>query len=106
MLYRKLINQPILSSSRHDKNSVKTKLKDIALTGYRTYTPPRSVFSDDEFKIIKALKEDNNIVIMKPDKGNGVNKEDYKRKVETILDDNNKFTELHDDPVKLTMKRE
>ena len=46
---------------------------------------------------------------MKPDEGNGVvilNKEDYKRKVETILNDDSKFTELHDDPVKLTMKRE
>ena len=27
---------------------IKTRMKDIALTGFKNYTPPKSIFSDDE----------------------------------------------------------
>jgi hypothetical protein len=40
---------------------IKTWIKDIALMGYKTYIPLKSIFSDDEFKIIEGLQKDNNI---------------------------------------------
>ena len=54
-------------------------------------------------------ENDNSIVIMKPDKGNGVvivNKDDYHKKMDEILADTSKFELLDDDAVKLTIKRE
>ena len=52
---------------------------------------------------------DDSIVIMKPDKGNGVvilNKDEYHKKMDEILADTSKFELLDDDAVKLTLKRE
>ena len=61
---------------------------NVALSGYRNYTAPPFVFSSDEFKVLKNLKNDNSIFIIKPDKGNGVviiNRDDYWSKMESIL---------------------
>ena len=72
----------------------KTRLKNIALSGYRNYTAPPFVFSSDEFKVLKNLKNDNSIFIIKPDKRNGVviiNRDDYWSKMESILSDTNHF---------------
>ena len=82
---------------------------NVALSGYRNYTAPPFVFSSDEFKVLKNLKNDNSIFIIKPDKGNGVviiNRDDYWSKMESILSDTNKFKPLNDDPIKTTFKRE
>jgi hypothetical protein len=65
--------------------------------GYKTYIPPKSIFSDDEFKIIEGLQKDNNIYLIKPDKGNGVviiNRTDYNSRMLNILDDNTKFERI------------
>ena len=46
---------------------------------------------------------------MKPDKGNGVvilDKDDYNKKIDTILADTSKFQLLNEDPVKVTLQRE
>ena len=67
------------------------------------------VFSSDEFKVLKNLKNDNSIFIIKPDKENGdviLNREDYWSKMESILSDTNKFKTLNDDPIKTTFKQE
>ena len=109
LLCGKLYNEPISETSGHDKDFVKTELKDIALTRYRTYSPPKSTLSDDELKIIKRLKADKTIVIVKPDKGNGVvilDRFDYESKMEELSQGTSKFTPLNDDPIKTTMKRE
>ena len=82
---------------------------NVALSGYRNYTAPPFVFSSDEFKVLKNLKNDNSIFIIKPDKGNGVviiNRDDYWSKMESILSDTNKSKPLNDDPIKTTFKRE
>ena len=92
-----------------DKDFVKTRLKNIPLSGLRDYNAPQSVFTPEEFKILKNLKNDNSIFVMKPDKGNGVvilNRYDYYSKMETILDDTSKFKLLEQDPVQMTFKRE
>ncbi len=84
-------------------------LKDIALSGHRSYSRPDFLFSKDDLKTLDDLKKDKNIVIVKPDKGNGVvilDRGDYNRKMEDILRDTTKFERLHVDPVKLTLQRE
>ena len=70
---------------------------------------PQCVFTSEEFKILKNLRNDNSIFVMKPDKGNGVvilNRYDYYSKMETILDETSKFKLLEQDLVQLTFKRE
>ena len=47
-------------------------MKDIALTGFKNYTPPKSIFSDDELKAIKSLHDDETTYLIKPYKGYGV----------------------------------
>jgi hypothetical protein len=84
---------------------VKAKLKDIAHSGYRSYSRPNFIFSKDEIKTLDDLKDDESIIIVKPDKGNGVvilDKNDYNSKMEDILQDTTKFERSMDDPVKLT----
>ena len=50
--------------------------------------------SENESSALHALRKDSNIVISKPDKGNGVgvlNRADYVAKMQAILCDTNKF---------------
>ena len=52
-------------------------------------------------KILKNLHKKNNIVILKPDKGNGVvvlNRADYIEGILNIINDTYKFKELDNDP--------
>ena len=56
--------------------------------------------SENESSALHALREDSNIVISKPDKGNGVvvfNRADYVAKMQTILRDTNKFQPCNND---------
>ena len=106
LLHRKILEDPIAPASGIDKDFVKTRLKNIALSGYRNYTASPFVFSSDHFKVLKNLKNDNSIFIIKPGKGNGVviiNRDDYWSKMESILCDTNKFKPLNDDPIKTTL---
>jgi hypothetical protein len=52
LLHKHVENETISFGSRHTKETVKTKLKDIALSGYHSYLPPQSCFSMEEFKKI------------------------------------------------------
>ena len=57
-------------------------------------------------KILKNLHKNKDIIILKPDKGNGVvilNKIDYVKGINDIINDKNKFKELNNDP---TINRE
>ena len=82
--------------SRVDFNFVKTKLKDIALTSYYSYSPnslPLNI-SGAELSALRNLSKNKDLVIVRPDKGNGVvilNKADYIDKVELLLSDTEKF---------------
>ena len=62
LLHRKILEDPIAPASGIDKDFVKTRLKNIALSGYCNYTAPPFVFSSDEFKVLKNLKNDNSIL--------------------------------------------
>ena len=87
----------------------KAKLKDIAYSGFRSYSRPNALYSQEELNILRDFRNDSNIVIMKPDKGNGVvilDKHDYNKKMDEILSDTSKFELLNDDAIKITLKRE
>ena len=63
----------------------------------------------DQLKALKELSKDENIVILKPDKGNGVvilNKQDYINKVKIILNDSSKFEITNITAIKLVHKLE
>ena len=92
-----------------DIDSIKTRMKDIALTGFKNYTPPKSIFSDDELKVIKSLHDDETIYLIKPAKGNGVviiNSADYKARMQDILSDNTKFNLVYNTKQRETLTKE
>ena len=79
------------------------------MSGFKSHRSPNSVFSEDDLRILKTLKDDPNIVIIEPDKGNGLvilDKLDYNQKMMDILNNSDKFKKLDGDPVKITIKRE
>ena len=63
----------------------------------------------EEYDALKKLSKDKSIVILKPDKGNGVvllNKCDYKNKVHEVLNDPTKFERIHDDALLTILNKE
>ena len=103
----KLKQEPVNIHSGFFPDSIKVKLKDIAYSGFRSYNRPDALYTQEDLNTIKNL--DSSIVIMKPNKGNGViilNKYDYNKKMNAMLSDTLKFELLNDDAIKLTLKRE
>ena len=97
--------------SRVNFNFVKTKRKDIALNSYYSYSPnslPRNI-NRAELSALRNLSKKKDLVIVRPDKGNGVvilNKADYIDKVELLLSDTEKFKLLDYDVLDLCIKCE
>ena len=78
---------------------IKARLQDTALTSYQNFSrgqePPENLTS--EFKALKRLSKNKDIVIQKADKGNTVvilDKCSYISAIEEILNDNSKFSKL------------
>ena len=93
-IHKKLIKEDLFEKSGYFPASVKAKLKDIAYSGCRSYSRPDFLFSKEDIKLLDHLKNDNNIVIVKPDKGNGVvilDRNDYNKKMNDILQDNTRL---------------
>ena len=82
-------------------SSIKPKLLDTALTSYQNFSsernPPENL-THSEFKALKYLSKNKNIVIQKADKDNTVmilEKCSYISAIEEILNDNSKFSKLN-----------
>ena len=109
-LARDLKNRPI-AQDELNFDYVKTRLKSIALASYYGYDFgqfPLNI-SKAELTALKNLSKNRDLVILRPDKGNGVvilNKVYYIQKVETILSDTSKFKKLDCDMLDLCAKRE
>ncbi|XP_069974787.1 uncharacterized protein [Penaeus vannamei] len=61
------------------------------------------------FTSLKSLKDDDNIIITRPDKGRGIvilNKDDYQNKLQSILDDSSKFKRISCDTASYLLKLE
>ena len=109
MFHRSQNNENISLKSGHNKDSLRTKLKDIDLSGFRSYSRLKFIFSKDEIDIINNLKNDQDIFIMRPDKGNGaviIDRSDYYKKMDDILSDTNKFRKLDVDPITHSIRQE
>ena len=86
-----------------DRDYVKCHLKDAYYTHIRSYDFQnyKNILSQQEWSVLRALRQDSTISIMKPDKGNGVvilNKTDYISKLNVLLRDESKFRTLESDP--------
>ena len=86
--------------SNEDVSAIKARLLDTALTSYQNLSsdrePPENLTSS-EFKALKRLPKNKDIVIQKADKGNTVailDKCSYISAIAEILNDNSKFSEL------------
>ena len=76
---------------------IKSRLREIALNAYHSYRPPRpSGITCDELEAIKKLSEDPTIVVLRPDKGNGVVIMDKTTYTENLLADERKFKQHED----------
>ena len=80
---------------------IKTRLLDTVLAFYQNFSsdrdPPENLTSS-EFKALKRLSKNKNIVIQKADKGNTVvilDKCSYISAIEEILNENSKFSKLN-----------
>ena len=83
-----------------DMSVIKARLLDTALTSYQNFSrgqePPENLTSS-EFKALKHLLKNKDIVIQKADKGNTVvilDKCSYISAIEEILNDKSKFSKL------------
>ncbi len=93
MFYRSISSLPIYQG---DHELIKTKVKEIALSSLYTYnsSAPPSSLSVAEHKALLELASVKDLIIHKADKGNSVvllDKNDYVRKMGSILDDPSKF---------------
>ena len=87
-----------------DASRVKAELSHLCNAYYYNYSPSATTLK--KHRILKRLKSNSNIVIMKPDKGNGVvilDRVVYEKSIHNIIDDRSKFTKLQQD---VTIKRE
>ena len=101
-----MINRFAKSKLKSDDSAgePKTELSHLANTYCSTYRPSKATL--EKHGILKRLRQNKNIVICKPDKGNGVKILDrtmYESKMLELLSDTNKFIKLRVDP---TLKRE
>ena len=83
---------------------VKTQLSYLASSYINNYKPIKSTIV--KYKILKNLRKKQDIIITKPDKGNGViilNRKDYNNMMHELLCDVSKFKILDKD---VTISRE
>ena len=83
-----------------DLDFVKVKTKEAALSFYRYYNNnvPNNNLSKEVFIALQNLSKNKNLIIQKSDKGNSVvivDREDYIRKMNDILNDKKKFWKIN-----------
>ena len=95
LLYRNAYNSDSIKNNELDE--FKRKLKSLALTSLKSYNRKKKKLeniTEEEHSALLQLTSLEDIIIMKADKGNVivlVNKNDYIRKMESMLDDTSKF---------------
>ena len=100
-IYCSFLNNP---KSEESKSQIKTHLSYFANSYFYNYkTSPRIL---RQHRVLGNLRKNKDIVITKPDKGNGVvilDQKLYNNAIEEIISDTSKFEKLSEDP---TLKRE
>ena len=109
-LSRNLKSKPIVNQHLNFE-FVKARLKSLALSAYYGYDSlqlPLNI-SKAEISALDNLSKNRNIVIIRPDKGNGVvllDRSDYVNKVEALLADASEFSRLDIDILEVCQRRE
>ena len=108
-LYRKLESIPSLETPTLE--SLQSQLKGLALHSLESFDSKSlsKNLSKNEWLALKSLSRNKEIIVCKPDKGNGVvviDQKDYVSKLQSLLADTSKFKPLSQDPLKLTLSRE
>ena len=88
--------------SRDYENSLRSNFSYLFNSYYSNYKPTRAVSKKQG--ILKKSRNSKDIVILRPDKGNGVvimDKITWKSKMYELLNDKSKFKEITSDPTKL-----
>ena len=90
------------------KSQIKAHLSCLAnsyfYNYFYNYKPSPSILR--QHRVLRNLRKNKDIVIIKPDKGNGVailDRNLYNNAIEEIISDTSKFKKLNEDP---TLKRE
>ena len=86
------------------KSKIKTHLSYLANSYFYNYKPSPCILR--QHRVLRNLRKNKDIVITKPDKGNGVvilDRKLYNNAIEEIISDTSKFEKLNEDP---TLKRE
>ena len=82
-----------------EAGEVKAKMSYLANTYVKSYKPSKNALR--KHKILKKLRNNNEILITKPDKGNGViivDRNLYKSSLYDIVNETSKFLKLSSDP--------
>ena len=77
-------------------------LSHLAHTYVSSYRPTTADLK--KLRVLKEIRKNKNIVILKPDKGNGVvvlDRSDYDQGILKIIDDASKFRPIKEDPTLL-----
>ena len=96
LFYRDVVN---FATSYLDHELIKCKIKDIALTSFKSFKriSQENNLSSEELQSLKKLNENKEIVIQKSHKGKSVvilNKDVYTSRVKTLLSEHTKFEKL------------
>lgn len=92
------ILKDISRTSRSKANEVRLEIQHLATTYDNSFKP--SLNDLKKLKILKKLKENKDIIILRPDKGNSVvvlDNEVYNNAIGDLLSDNSKFEKLQSD---------
>ena len=90
--------------SEETKSQIKAHLSYLANSYFYNYKPSPRILR--QHRVLRNLRKNKDIVITKPDKGNGVvilDRKLYNNAIEEIISDSSKFEKLNEDP---TLKRE
>ena len=88
-------------SSNQFENALKTNILYLANNYYSNYRPLLNTLK--KHKILEKLRRNKDIVITRPDKGNGfvvMDRVIYNQQMYALLSDKNKFKKLSEDPAK------
>ena len=90
--------------SEETKSQIKAHLSYLANSYFYNYKPSPRILR--QHRVLRNLRKNKDIVVTKPDKGNGVvilDRKLYNNAIEEIISDSSKFEKLNEDP---TLKRE
>ena len=94
--YRSFINN---LKSDETKSQIKAHLSDLANTYFYNYKPSPGILHQN--RVLRNLRKNKDIIITKPNKGNGgviLDRKLYDNAIQEIISDTSKFEKLNEDP--------